>query len=220
MRITTQMLNESARKAGLPINNTSLLHYIKSGSSDNTLLNALHKNSSTADTAKKSSYERLEEAADQLLQKAEAFTDESGHSVFAKAREDGSNQEIYDAAKALVEQYNSVAAALQNAAGTLDGYYRQMLNGAVSENSEGLNNIGITLAKDGTLHIDEKKLKAADVDTLEQTLGSAGTFSAKVAFLATHISDNAKANVESLSSQYTSAGTSYSSAANKYDFWG
>ena len=29
MRITTQMLNESARKASLPINNTSLLNYIK-----------------------------------------------------------------------------------------------------------------------------------------------------------------------------------------------
>ena len=28
MRVTTQMLNETARKAGLPINNSTLLDYI------------------------------------------------------------------------------------------------------------------------------------------------------------------------------------------------
>ena len=65
MRITTQMLNESARKAGLPINNTSLLSYASNESSENTLLRALNKNSSSVvDTAKRSSYEKLEKAAD------------------------------------------------------------------------------------------------------------------------------------------------------------
>ena len=43
MRITTQMLNESARKAGLPINNTSLLNFIKNDGTGNTLLDALNK---------------------------------------------------------------------------------------------------------------------------------------------------------------------------------
>ena len=28
MRITTQMLNETARKAGMPVNNSSLLNYV------------------------------------------------------------------------------------------------------------------------------------------------------------------------------------------------
>ena len=46
MRITTQMLNESARKAGLPINSNSLLNYVN-GNSDNTLLNALNKSRTT-----------------------------------------------------------------------------------------------------------------------------------------------------------------------------
>lgn len=44
MRITNQMLNESAKKAGLPINSTSLLNYINNDSSKNTLLSALSKN--------------------------------------------------------------------------------------------------------------------------------------------------------------------------------
>lgn len=221
MRITNQMLNETARKSGLPINSTTLLNYINNDSSENTLLSALSENnSSKTDSVKKSSYEKLEKAADQLSQKAEIFTDQSEDSIFAKARESGDNQEIYNAAEALVEQYNSVAAALKNASGTLNDYYRQMMNETASENSEGLQNIGITLAKDGTLNIDEEKLKTADIDTLEQVLGSANTFSTKVAFLATHISDNAQKNLESLSSQYTSSGTIYSALTSKYDFWG
>lgn len=44
MRITTQMLNESAKKSGLPINNTSLLNYINGDETNNSLLEALNKN--------------------------------------------------------------------------------------------------------------------------------------------------------------------------------
>lgn len=220
MRITNNMLNESARKAGLPINNTSLLNYINSDSSENSLLNALNKSNSATDKVKKSSYEKLESEADQLLQSAEVFKDGGEDSIFARAREDGSNQEIYDAAEALVKQYNSVTAALKNASGALNDYYRQMLNEAVTENSEGLKNIGITLAKDGKLSIDADKLKSADINDLEQVLGTDNNFSTKIAFLATHISDNARTNLESLSSQYTSTGTFASTLASKYDCWG
>lgn len=42
MRITTQMLNETARKTGVPINNTSLLNHINGGS-DGDLLKVLNK---------------------------------------------------------------------------------------------------------------------------------------------------------------------------------
>lgn len=221
MRITNQMLNESARKAGLPVNNTSLLNYINNDSSENTLLSALDKNGSGAvDTVKKSSYEKTEKEADQLLQKTEIFLDEGKTSIFAKARESGSSQEIYDAAKALVGQYNSVASALRKEPSALNNFYRQMMSEAASENSEGLKNIGITLTKDGTLSIDEEKLKASDLDTLEQVLGPANGFSGKVAFLANRISDNARANVQSLSSQYNSTGTFYSALASKYNFLG
>lgn len=221
MRITTRMLNESARKAGLPINHTSLLNYINNDSSDNTLLSALNKKGRTmADTESKNRFEKLEKAADQLLQRAEVFTKEGENSVFAKAKESGSNQELYDAAETLVKQYNDTTAALNSASGTLNNYYRQMLKEAASENSEALKDIGITIAKDGTLVLDRDKLKAADTDTLEKVLGTPSTFSAKTAFLAARISQNAQANAESVTSQYSSAGMLYSASASKYDFWG
>ncbi len=53
MRITTQMLNESARKAGLPVNSVSLLNYVNKGNSQNTLLSALNKKKTDAAGAMK-----------------------------------------------------------------------------------------------------------------------------------------------------------------------
>lgn len=219
MRITTQMLNESARRAGLPINNTSLLNYINGNSSENTLLSALNK-SSTVDSTKKSNYEKLEKAADQLLQDVNFFTAEGEKSVFAKARESENNEEIYDGAEALVESYNNTLNYLKADSSSLNIYYRQMLQEAVTGNKEALSSIGITISKDGTLEIDKDKLEAADTDSLEKVLGKSGTFSGKVAILAARIADNAEANAGSLSSQYSSTGSLYSALASKYDFWG
>ncbi len=221
MRITTQMLNQSAKKAGLPINNISLLNYINNDSSENTLLSALNKNqNSAANLVKKSNYEKLETAAEQLLQTAESFTAEGEESVFAKAKESGSNEEIYAGVETLVEKYNQTLELLRKTQSPLNEYYSQMLQGAVSDNSKALSEIGITISKDGTVSLDKDKLKAADVDTLKKTLGTPGGFSTKMAFLATHISDNAEANAESLTSQYNAQGNSYTAQTSKYDFWG
>lgn len=220
MRITTQMLNESARKAGLPINNMSLLNAINNDSSENTLLNALNKSSSTVDTVKKNNYEKLEQTADQLLQKAAFFTTEGDDSVFAKARKSESNQEIYNGAEELVDNYNNTVKALKTDSNPLNDYYRQMLQEAAAENEETLSSIGITFNTDGTAVLDKEKLKAADTDSLEKALGTGGTFSGKVAFLASRISNNAKANAESISSQYSSTGDIYTALTSKYDFWG
>lgn len=220
MRITTQMLYESARKAGRPINNNSLLNYINNDSSQLSVMNALNKNHNVVDTEKRSNYEKLEKAAEQLFQKAEVFSTEGENSIFAKAKESGSNQQIYDAAEALVENYNNTIKTLKTGSGALNDFYRQMLQETATENSEALKNIGITIAKDGTAVIDQEKMKTADIDSLEKALGPNGNFSKKVAFLAERIADHAEANAESLTSQYNSSGNLYSAMSGKYDFWG
>ena len=60
MRVTTKMLNDSAQRAGLPINGNSLLNYVNGNgkSSEKTLLNALDKNKGKSTFAiQKSNYE-------------------------------------------------------------------------------------------------------------------------------------------------------------------
>lgn len=215
MRITTQMLNASMRKAGLPINNVSLLNYINGSSSQsNSLLNALNKNGIKVNNK---AYEKLKNLAESLQDSTEKM---SSADVFEEARTSGDKEPIYNNAKAMVENYNSTLKALKNTSSPLNQYYRQMLGDVAKDSEEKLKEIGITKASDGTLRIEKDMLTASDVDKLEEILGADGSFSSKISFLANRIADNAKANAASASSQYNALGDNYFAAASKYNFWG
>ncbi len=220
MRITTQMLNETARKTGVPINNTSLLNHINGGS-DGDLLKVLNKGKTNgADTKQKSNYEKLEKEADGLKKKADSLAAKGEDSLYAKARESGDLTELCKEAQELAESFNNTMKILQSSPESLNKYYAQMLQEAAEDNGEALAAIGITISKDGKATVDSDKLKAADVDALEKALGSSNDFTAKVSFLAGRISDNAQAGAKSLSSQYGRSGSLLSSADGKYSFWG
>lgn len=220
MRITTQMLNETARKTGVPINNTSLLNHINGGS-DGDLLKVLNKGkTSAADTKQKINYEKLEKEADGLKKRAEGLAAKGEDSLYAKARESGDTAQLCMEAQELVESFNNTMKILQSSPESLNKYYAQMLQEAAEDNGEALAAIGITVSKDGRAAVDSDKLKAADVDALEKALGSSNDFTTKVSFLAGRISDNAQAGAESLSSQYGRSGDLLSSAGGKYSFWG
>lgn len=226
MRITTQMLNESARKAGLPVNNTSLLNYINSDKSSNTnsLLQALNKSSKTSsavDTENRKKYEKLGKEADKLTEASGALMKTGADNLFTQAKESGDNQKVYESIEHLFENYNSTLKALKNTSGTLNDFYRQMLSEAPEEVKGNLTNVGITFGKDGTASVDRDKLQKADLETLEGIFGSKSEFMNKINFISTRISDNAEANVESAGSAYSSNGKVYTEGSgSKYDFWG
>lgn len=222
MRITTQMLNESARKSGLPINNTSLLNYINGDETNNSLLEVLNKNrTTTVNTECKTNYEKLEQEADKLTQSTQIMLQEDERNLFKQAKESGDNQKVYDSIESLFENYNSTMTALKNASGTMNDFYRQMLTEAAEEEKESLESIGITFEKDGTASVDMEKVKVADLETLENIFGNESDFISKINFISTRISDNAEANIKSLSSTYSSVGNLYTtSMSSKYDFWG
>ncbi|MCI8373028.1 MAG: hypothetical protein HFI75_11670 [Lachnospiraceae bacterium] len=228
MRITTQMLNETARKAGLPINRSSLLDYVNgSGTeSENTLLGALSKKDNQSDKTSASSklfqkdtYDKLEKTASGLASAAQVFLAEDKDSVYAKAEESGSNDILYESIEKLVENYNKTADSLKKASGSLNDYYYHMLASAAESESSGLGALGISF-KNGKLSVDEEKLKAASVEDMKKVFGPDSTFLTKVAFLAGRTADNAKSTSQSISSQYNSQGSIYSSSQNRYDFWG
>lgn len=221
MRITTGMLEKSARKAGLPINRNSLLNYVNNSSMENTLLSALNtRKSQAANKEKKSGYEKLDTAAEQLLKKAGLFTAKGKDSIFEKAKESGDKKEIYSNAEEMAEQYNKTLDALQSSSDFLSSYYEKMLKQAASEQTDGLSAIGITIEKNGKLKVDKNKLKEADLESLEKVLGASGTFSTRVAFLAEKISDHAKSNAKAASTQYNASGDITSDWMSRYNFWG
>lgn len=225
MRITTQMINEGARKAGLPIHGNSLLNYMKKDSKD-TLLGALNesiygsKTNSSVDSVKKNNYEKLEKSAEKLMDIAERFTVEGENTIFTKAKEIGSNQEICNSAKSLLDYYNNTINLLKKSDSALDMYYKEMFDEVINENKSVLERVGITMNSNSTLSLDESKMMEADVDTLESTLGTSGMFSAKIGFLGSRVAANAESNASSFSSQYGATGNIYSTLDSKYDLWG
>lgn len=222
MRITTQMVNESVRKAGIPVNNASLLDYVKQGNSQNSMLEALSsKTSAKTDSGNRKKYEKLEKEADGLQEAAKTLQQEGEKSLFTKAAESGDNQKLCDSIEALLQGYNSTVKALGNTSGTLNDFYRQMLVEAPENKKDELAQVGITFDKEGLASVNRDKLKAADADTLEKLFGSKSELVSRLHFLSGRISDNARAGEQSLGNGYSGSGSLYEGkAASRYDFRG
>lgn len=222
MRVTTQMLNESARKAGLPIHDKSLLNYINQGNKGNDLLNALSnkgngKQNAVSNRLQKSNFEKMEKQAEGLEEKAAVFLDKENN-IFDKAKESGDNKELLKSVKDMVSAYNDMVQTLSKETGAMSRLYLETLKGAAKENTEAFKKIGINISKDGKLEIDDEKLAAAGIDDLETVFGSGGKFTPRVSFVAGRAADNAAANLESISNQYTSDGNAYTAALlNRFD---
>lgn len=221
MRVTTQMMENSAKRAGIPMARVSLLDYMSGSSDSNSLLDSIRKSSSKNNTVQKTGYEKLEKEAEELQKRAEKFVEDGEDNMFTKAKESGTTEEIEKAVKDLVESYNNTVAATTKAGGVLNEYYLQNIKELASGNNEALSNVGITLGKDGKLQIDEAKLKSAGVENLEKAFGADNSFTSKLAFLASRISENAEAGAKSVASNYGSNGSLYSNyTGSKYDIWG
>lgn len=226
MRITTQMLNETAKRTGIPVNQSSLLDYISDDSSNgngsgNTLLDALNKKTPVSSTAAEN-YKKLEKSAESLKEQSGKLTakDADGKSFFDKIKESGNSEELYKVVESYVGSYNATLSDLKKPGNVLNQYYGEMLGEAARDNAEALAKIGITAGKDGALSIDKEKLKAASVEDIQAVFGPSGDLTSKTAFLADKIANHAQANVQSVSSQYDGAGNIYSQFMGKYDFWG
>lgn len=220
MRVTTRMVNDAAVKAGVPTNANTLLDYVKGTSGSNNLLGILSnsKNDQSQKVQKsQNGYEKLEKAAGQLLQKAQALTQEGEDSLFAKARQSGDTEEIRKSVDILVKSYNETLDVLRSSSSALDQYYCKMLQETVA-GSKGLDAIGISVSKDGKLKVNAEKLKAADIDSLEKALTGADGLAGKVLAAADKITDVAKANAESLSSHYNADGSVSSGSSHLYDY--
>ncbi len=224
MRVTTKMLNDSAQRAGLPINGNSLLNYVNGNgkSSEKTLLNALDKNKGKSTFAvQKSNYEKVEKASNKLSASASDLTAKGEDSVFAKADTEEGKEALYDKIADFVSGYNDTLKTLRAVAGTLDTLYCNSLKEEAEQNSDALKEIGITISKDGRMSLDRNKLKQIPSADIEKALGTSGGFLSRVAFLAGRISDNAEANADSISNHYNAAGNlSQTAAAGRDSFWG
>jgi len=221
VRVTTQMMHASAKRAGISLGGTSLLNYINNGNQNaqSSLLNSLNtKQSAMVNKTQSANYEKMEESANSLLESLEMFISEEEDGIFQKAGTEKSV--IKDALKQLVKKYNDTVKTLKNTSNPLNDFYGEMLKEAARESEESLLTVGITQNENGMLTLDEEKLKNTEIETIKKALDGNGMFSTKTAYITNRISDNAKTNTESYSCQYGADGYSYVANSNRYDFWG
>ena len=228
MRVTTQMLNSSAQKAGLPTNRTSLLNRINGNNSNVSPANALSKTNKT-DATRKSDYEKLEKSADEAASSTDKLISAGSENVTAADMQ------------SFVDKYNDMLKSLSKSSDTLNLFYVQTAKETVSEYKPELAGLGVTVAKDGSLSFDKAKFEsfraeqaskataaeggATDAVAQDGTTQNAlfakeeGLFS-RLSFLASRISDYADANAESYSDYYNAAGSKANAYSNgRYNFW-
>ncbi|MCM1307850.1 MAG: hypothetical protein NC223_04545 [Butyrivibrio sp.] len=221
MRITTQMLNESARKAGLPLDNHSLLDYINTDKSSSSLMD--DKQSileATRNAASGREYRKLWLSAESLGAQAEKFAAEGEKNIFAGA-EGGDTSKICGEAVKLAEGYNEMLEMLKKNPDGMNAFYLKALKEIAGDGRQALESVGITVGKDGALSVDKDKLAAADAEALAKAFGADGSFAPGVSFIAAKVADSARAEAESLSSVYGANGRQTDMGSyGKYDFWG
>ncbi len=216
MRITTGMLNESARKAGLPINRSTLLDHLNQKETTDIWGNVQKTNGVNA--VKKSEYQKMEKAANALRDSAELLNAENTD-LYKNAKAKNDTSELVKHIETFVSGYNDLLSALSKGTTSLDSYYKMMLQDIPAEVGEELGNMGIQQSKDGKLKVEAEKLKTADADSLEKLFGSSSILTSKVAFLAERVESNAKASQDSVGTTYGYKGTAIDMFSDgKYNF--
>lgn len=216
MRISTRMLNESARRAGMPANSHSLLNYVKAN--NNTAAKTQADN--TLNKSKRAAYEKQEKSAEELNAQLQKLIAEGKDNLFEKAESSGDTGEICKEVEKMVEKYNQLLSNMKNSTGILDNFYKKSLTGLTEDNKALLKELGITISRDGTMKVDKNQLKGASLDTLKKAFSKDGTIASKMAAISSGIASLAKANLQSASDSYLPNGnTKNSYSSNKYDFW-
>lgn len=128
---------------------------------------------------------RIESAAGEMKESAEALLTSGSKSVFEKVtttdkdgvtKTDYDTDAIYKAVKSFVDDYNDVLdqAVDSNTTSVLRAA-KNMVN-YTSVNERMLNKIGITVGEDNKLEINEEEFKKADMSTVKQLFGTRGSY--------------------------------------------
>ena len=151
-----------------------------------------------------------------LLQRMQLNSQMRNLLFFADAERTGDYSAIYADIKSVVDSYNKLYNTLGKTSSSINTMCSDLLKEAVKENSETLSAVGIALKDDGSLSIDENKLKAADTDTLKKAFGTSSEFAKRLGIIGSNVSSLAKANINYVTNSYTSSGVASNSSDDLY----
>ncbi len=154
-----------------------------------------NRNFVTSSAKSQKFYFDMQYHAKQVGEYADALKSTKKDSIYDKARESGSTEQIISNVKSFVNQYNNMLDDLEESGSRTDKISLTQLSAMSRAAERDLALTGVTRRADGTLVVDEKKLEAADVDTLEKVWGGDG-FSSKAAAKADSVEATAQQNIE------------------------
>lgn len=210
-RASAQLLNNTRRRTGLSSRRSSLpnaVHSRRAGISSR--LDAMNAGSPQSSRITRSNYEKLQKSADSLVDRAQLLAE----------KVDTGAKNIGSAAADMVSDFNSTLKYLKQNSGVLNTYYAQSLKETAATNRKELEEIGISVANDGSLTLNQEKLAEADEEKVRKMLGTDSDFIKRINAVASRAADNARANAENVSSQYNAAGGLASSYFSRYNFRG
>lgn len=195
------------------------------GNKKNTATSGL-TNRNFVNSASKSQkfYYDMQYHARQVGEYADALQSSEKDSVYDKARESGSTEQIVSDINSFVKQYNNMLDDLRESGSRTDTAYLTQLNSLSRVAEKDLAATGVTRRADGTLVVDEKKLGAADIDTLEKVWGG-NSFAKRAGAKAGTVEAVAERNIEAEKSSTYSPfdrtnlyGSSGSSSGNYFNY--
>lgn len=137
-------------------------------------------------------------------------------------------EDIVEAVEKLVTNFNTVYENLTELSGTVNTMYATRIKNLAYSNKTKLAEAGVTQNKNGTLSIDEKKLKAATLDDLKAVFCKENGWISDLQEHAKSMKESAAATASVLnkmygSSTYNQYGTSssyFNTSGNLYNYWG
>lgn len=223
MRITTQMLNEASRRAGVPVHTTSMLSYVFQRTSANALPFSRNMGNEIESPHRQRNYERQEEAAERLNTAAGELSGDGKDNIFDGEDTPENKKELEEKVTEFVKQYNAVLDTFSGSGGLLDSFYRKSLKSLVEEHEKQLAAVGITADKNGQLSIDGRKWAAADREAVKQAFAGKDGFADSLTYLSEKIADYAESNQAGAGNLYGRDGNEADALRyikNRYDAWG
>lgn len=174
----------------------------------------------------KASYTEMKKMAAALQKYAKNFMEDGENGLFAKAtpKEENSDVTLTEEEKKkeaekvsagkkkltselldCVEDYNKMVSRMNKVNSSTMNMYLRQLKQYESANYQSLKEVGMSIEKDGTLTVNEDKLKNADVEELKKVFHEKGCFMERVSYKSKNIQSNAEYNLSNLGNVYTSS---------------
>lgn len=124
------------------------------------------------EAAKSGIYKKTATNSSSVLKYLEELTENKEDSLFAKAEESENTDEVITKIGSMAVSYNKMLESLKEEGGKTNQTYLKSLYTALSENSESLEKIGLSVKTDGSIETDFEKLCDADLADLKTAFGS------------------------------------------------